>query len=117
APGEAHSISSSTPGEGHSISSSTPGVASTLPAGGTDTEGASEYEIVVAVRDVTDTSWLSRGKQASTRGGIWYTAQSGIWQTVWCEVVPAVAIERLTLTPDLDAAAVQVTVHSTAAAG
>ena len=34
----------------------------------------------------------------SQRGKIWYTAQSGIWQTVWAEAVPATYVERLTLT-------------------
>ena len=28
------------------------------------------------------------GKQKYKRGGIWYTATSGIWQTVWLEAVP-----------------------------
>ncbi len=42
-------------------------------------------EIRVVVRDPTDTGHLSRGKQRLARGGIWYTPQSGIWQTVWIE--------------------------------
>ncbi|GAA5202636.1 glycoside hydrolase family 2 protein [Microbacterium jejuense] len=75
------------------------------------------HDLVVAVRDVTDASWLSRGKQTSRPGGIWYTPQSGIWQTVWLEIVPRVAVDRLVLTPDLDAGAVEVTVHSDHAAG
>ncbi len=70
------------------------------------------HEVVVAVRDVSDASWLSRGKQASNRGGIWYTPQSGIWQTVWLEVLPQVAVDRLVLVPDLDAGTVVVTVGS-----
>jgi len=74
--------------------------------------GAADHEIVVAVRDVTDTSWLSRGKQATDRGGIWYTPQSGIWQTAWLEVLPRIAVDRLVLAPDLDAATVVVTVES-----
>lgn len=73
-------------------------------------------EVVVAVRDVTDTSWLARGKQSSSPGGIWYTPQSGIWQTVWLEVVDNVAVDRLELVPDLDLAAVFVTVRSATAA-
>ena len=77
------------------------------------TDGGADHELVVAVRDVTDTSWLSRGKQASKRGGIWYTPQSGIWQTVWLEVLPRIAVDRLVLVPDLDAGTVVVTVQST----
>ena len=42
-----------------------------------------EQEITVRVRDISDTGYHSRGKQKLDRGGIWYTAQSGIWQTVW----------------------------------
>src|SRR5690606_29683741 len=45
-------------------------------------------ELTVEVHDVSDTAWHSRGKQKLKRGGIWYTAQSGIWQTVWLESVP-----------------------------
>ena len=39
--------------------------------------------LVVRVHDDTDASFHSRGKQKTRRGGIWYTPQSGIWQTVW----------------------------------
>ncbi|WEG09564.1 glycoside hydrolase family 2 TIM barrel-domain containing protein [Microbacterium horticulturae] len=70
----------------------------------------SEHELVVAVRDVTDASWLARGKQSSSRGGIWYTPQSGIWQTVWLEVVPRVAVDTLVLTPHLASGEIEVTV-------
>ncbi|MDL9978879.1 glycoside hydrolase family 2 protein [Microbacterium sp. ASV49] len=71
-----------------------------------------EHELVVAVRDVTDTSWLARGKQKTARGGIWYTPQSGIWQTVWLETVPRIAVDRLVLTPELAAGALDVMVES-----
>jgi beta-galactosidase/beta-glucuronidase len=74
--------------------------------------GSDAHDLVVAVRDVTDASWHARGKQSSRPGGIWYTPQSGIWQTVWVEIVPRVAVDRLALTPDLDAGAVVATVHS-----
>lgn len=47
-----------------------------------------ENTIVLKVRDYSDSSYHSRGKQKTARGGIWYTAQSGIWQTVWLESVP-----------------------------
>ncbi len=49
---------------------------------------AREHTLVVIVRDASDTSHHSVGKQRLKRGGIWYTAQSGIWQTVWLEEVP-----------------------------
>ncbi len=37
----------------------------------------------------------AKGKQNKNRGGIWYTPQSGIWQTVWLETVPKNHIKNL----------------------
>ena len=74
--------------------------------------GAADHELVVRVVDVTDTTFRSRGKQKLEPGGIWYTAQSGIWQTVWLEAVPEQHVERLVLTPDLAAGEVEVIVVS-----
>lgn len=56
----------------------------------------------VVVRDLTEKNQYSRGKQKTKRGGIWYTAQSGIWQTVWLESTPVDYIEKIRITPDLD---------------
>nr|WP_237688435.1 sugar-binding domain-containing protein [Arthrobacter jiangjiafuii] len=67
-----------------------------------------EQEIVVRVRDISNTGYASRGKQTLDRGGIWYTAQSGIWQTVWLESVPCISISQLVLVPSLDSVAVTV---------
>ena len=44
--------------------------------------------LYVKVRDLTDTGYATRGKQTLNRGGMFYTAQSGIWQSVWYEWVP-----------------------------
>ncbi len=71
-----------------------------------------ENELVVRVRDESDTSYHSRGKQKTARGGIWYTPQSGIWQTVWCESVPDEYIRALVIKPLFDAGAVSVTALS-----
>ena len=64
--------------------------------------------LVVCVMDDSDTSYHSRGKQKFKRGGIWYTPQSGIWQTVWCECVPESYVKALHITPDFDSASVQI---------
>ncbi|MEG2215149.1 MAG: glycoside hydrolase family 2 TIM barrel-domain containing protein [Oscillospiraceae bacterium] len=72
---------------------------------------AAENELVVRVRDFSDKSFHTRGKQKTKRGGIWYTPQSGIWQTVWCESVPESHIKNLRLTPRLDEGAVDVFVE------
>jgi Glycosyl hydrolases family 2, sugar binding domain/Glycosyl hydrolases family 2, TIM barrel domain len=67
----------------------------------TDALRDGENELRVVVRDPSDTGHLSRGKQRLARGGIWYTPQSGIWQTVWMEAVPRRWIQRLEIVPDL----------------
>jgi beta-galactosidase/beta-glucuronidase len=69
----------------------------------TDAVVPGENELIVAVVDPTDTHLQQRGKQVLKPKTIWYSAVSGIWQTVWLEVVPAVSIDALRLTPDLDA--------------
>lgn len=56
----------------------------------------------VVVRDLTEKNEYSRGKQKTNRGGIWYSAQSGIWQTVWLESTPDEYIPNVRITPDLD---------------
>ena len=61
-----------------------------------------ENRLTVAVRDVTNGGPHAYGKQKYDRGGIWYTATSGIWQTVWLESVPRNCVRSLRLTPDFD---------------
>jgi hypothetical protein len=67
-----------------------------------------ENRLSVAVTDLTDGGIHAYGKQKYNRGGIWYTAQSGIWQTVWLESVPEVYVTDLHITPDFDGASVTV---------
>ncbi len=78
----------------------------------TDFVRPGENELVVAVWDPTDTGWQPRGKQVLKPHGIWYTAVTGIWQTVWLEEVPAEFIERVRITPDIDRGGVTVWVES-----
>ncbi len=61
-----------------------------------------QNQIVVAVTDDASSPVHARGKQKYKRGGIWYTATSGIWQTVWLESVPQSYIKDLRLTTDFD---------------
>jgi len=72
--------------------------------------GGIPNELIVRVRDETDTACWSRGKQSSKPGGIWYTQQSGIWQTVWLERAPKRRIETVIITPLYDESAVLFTV-------
>ncbi|MBF0912370.1 MAG: glycoside hydrolase family 2 [Atopobium sp.] len=64
-------------------------------------ESGATVELVLCVWDPSDTGSQLRGKQRLSRGDIWYTAQSGIWQSVWYEVVSAVHLESLTLKGDM----------------
>lgn len=68
--------------------------------------------LVVKVRDVTDTSYYTCGKQSTKRGGMWYTPQSGIWQTVWMESVPKHYISSFKITPNFQNASVSVQVST-----
>ncbi len=54
----------------------------------------------VSAEDRTELGAGTYGKQSSSPGGIWYAAQSGIWQTVWLESVPKDYITELKITPD-----------------
>lgn len=69
-----------------------------------------ENDVVVKVQDFTDTKYQTNGKQSTHRKGMWYTPQSGIWQTVWMESVPTQYIKELKITPDFDNASVTVEV-------
>lgn len=77
----------------------------------TEALASGSAELVVRVRDVTDTSWRGRGKQRLKPGGIWYTPQSGIWQSVWMEAVPDLHVRDLVLTPVFEEGAVDVRVE------
>lgn len=67
----------------------------------TDTLQPGDNELVVAVTDPTDAKGQPRGKQSLDPQVIFYTAVSGIWQTVWMEPVPARYITGVEIIPDL----------------
>ncbi|WP_035801465.1 glycoside hydrolase family 2 protein [Butyrivibrio sp. FCS014] len=73
-----------------------------------------ENELCVRVRDTSDSSYHSRGKQTLRRGGMYYTCQSGIWQTVWIEEVPENYVRQIKITPgqDLQTVSIQVSTCS-----
>lgn len=68
-------------------------------------------EVVVGVRDPGPDAGQQYGKQSDQPGGIWYTATSGIWQSVWMEQLPDNAITGVhaVTTDTLDGLDVQVT--------
>ena len=66
------------------------------------------FTLELRVTDPTDTGSLSRGKQRLKNTGIWYTPQSGIWQTVWMECVPENYLRSLRITPKPEENAVHI---------
>ncbi len=68
--------------------------------------------LIVKVKDLSNTSYHSRGKQSLKHGGIWYTPQSGIWLPVYLESVPFKHVEKIKITPDIDEEEVIINVTS-----
>ena len=75
-----------------------------------------ENVLTLRVTDETEHSPHARGKQKFSKKGIlsslFYTPQSGIWQTVWMESVPEEYIEWVKITPLYDAGAVKVRIKT-----
>ncbi|MHA1777176.1 MAG: glycoside hydrolase family 2 protein [Promethearchaeota archaeon] len=61
-----------------------------------------ENVLMVKVYDPTEKGHQPSGKQWLKPAVVFYTPISGIWQTVWIEPVSINAIDRITLTPDID---------------
>lgn len=70
-----------------------------------------ENELVVRVWDPTDRGYQPRGKQVLEPHGIWYTAVTGIWQTVWLEPVPRSFIRGFRIYPSIDPPEATFVVH------
>ncbi len=74
-------------------------------------------ELTVKVSDPTDSGHQQRGKQVHESHGFWYTATSGIWQTVWLEPVNYCRIESIRLVPDIDEGIIALKVNHTCECG
>jgi beta-galactosidase/beta-glucuronidase len=72
-----------------------------------------ENVVVVRAEDPSRDVTIPRGKQYwnEESEGIFYTRTTGIWQTVWLEPVNRRRIEKLRLTPDVDAASIDLDVE------
>lgn len=70
--------------------------------------------VVVRTEDPLADKTIPRGKQHWTAKpeGIFYTATTGIWQTVWLEPLPARGIESVRVIPDPDSGTVHVEVEA-----
>ena len=83
----------------------------------TDVLKDGENELIVKVYDPTSDGHQQRGKQILKTQGFWYTATSGIWQTVWLEPVNHCRIENIKLTPDIDKGVIGLKVNHTCKCG
>ena len=83
----------------------------------TDALTDGENELVVKVYDPTDAGHQQRGKQVLETQGFWYTATSGIWQTVWLEPVNYCRIESIKLVPDIDKGVINIKTKHTCECG
>ena len=72
-----------------------------------------ENLVVVRAEDPSRDVTIPRGKQywKEESEGIFYTRTTGIWQTVWLEPVSRHRMENLRLTPEVDAASVELEVY------
>jgi hypothetical protein len=75
----------------------------------TDAAKGGDFDLSIQVYDPIQTSGQPRGKQVSGSYGIYYTASSGIWRTVWLEPVGAASIDHLQMKPDVDNSALKLT--------
>ena len=66
-------------------------------------------ELVVSVWDPVQDGTQPHGKQGNGAYGIYHTASSGIWQTVWLEPVAQASIGGLVMTPDIDKGVLKLT--------
>lgn len=71
-----------------------------------------EQKITVRVWDPTDKGFQPRGKQVENPRGIWYTAVTGIWQTVWMEGVGENYFTSVKSIPDIDTKTLTITATS-----
>ena len=70
---------------------------------------AGEQKLSLKVWNPVDKGTQPRGKQVSKPEGIWYTAVTGIWQTVWLEPVSEAYISNLKTYSDIDSKKITVT--------
>jgi glycosyl hydrolase family 2 len=78
---------------------------------------AGVQEVVVGVDAPVNRGGEPIGKQRLKPGSIFYTASSGIWQSVWLEPVPMARIDSIRAAPDLQDGVLRVSVRTTSAAG
>ena len=76
----------------------------------TDQLQSGENLVEVSVWDPTDKGTQPRGKQVLEPQGIWYTAVTGIWQSVWIEPVSASYFRGVDIEADRQTGKVEVVI-------
>ncbi len=61
-----------------------------------------EFEILLKIKDLCEKGEHIIGKQKTKRGGIWYTPQSGVLQTIWLESVHLNYLLNVKIMPNVD---------------
>lgn len=78
----------------------------------TDFINEGNNELIIKVRDISDTSYHLRGKQTLNPTGYFYTTSSGIYKPVWIEEVPTEYIENVKFIIHYDESIVEVRVDT-----
>ncbi|MBD3350482.1 MAG: beta-galactosidase [Candidatus Lokiarchaeota archaeon] len=76
----------------------------------TDSLKDNKNELVIEVWDPTNKGRQERGKQVLRPSGVFYTAISGIWQTVWLEPVNSAHIADVKIKTNIDTKLVSFTI-------
>jgi hypothetical protein len=83
----------------------------------TDALHEGDNELIVGVFSPLDDAVIPVGKQRIKPHDIFYTASSGIWQTVWLEPTNAAHITRLDTIPDVPGGKLDLIVHGAGISG
>ncbi len=68
------------------------------------------FSLILKVKDLTDSSYHTRGKQSLNVTGYFYSSSSGVYKPIWMESVDENYIENIVFTPDYDNKAIKVKV-------
>ena len=74
--------------------------------------GDAAQALTLSVFNPMDHGDQPRGKEVAHPEGIFYTASTGLWQSVWLEPVPLTHISGLVITPDVDDGCLRITVQT-----
>lgn len=72
-----------------------------------------EFDVVLKVKDYTDASYHTRGKQTLNVTGYFYSSSSGVYKPIWIESVKEKYIQNVFFTPDYDKKSVKIKVITT----